>query len=313
MSTDDPVPEDFNLRPDQAVLANELFNNANTNMLIFHFQPHPFPAIKEKLQESSVQHAAIEERDIYILDDFFAYQTSQDLRTFTEQAEFSKRTFASYTSREGGEEPARAMDKRERWNFFTNPPQAIQEVYQLLGLFAYSIGADIATQPWNICYEDACLSAVATNRLESVSSDTMTKGKHDDYCPEEGIPFEIPILYPSEKSYHPTQFINGSPGRPWLVTLMVYVAEENFKPEYGMGTIFCQSNGEIALREECRHMRMVLFEGNIVHGIEESRIPPDRKTWRVSYVYKLTFNPKQEGQSVKKDFYHYMQSFRLKA
>ena len=84
---------------------------------------------------------------------------------------------------------------------------------------------------------------------------------------------------------------------------MVYVAEEGFLPDYRMGTVFYQKDGTIAVRADCTHMRMVLFEGDIFHSMEESKIPMDVKMWRVSYVFKMIVNPKREGESMKTAFF----------
>lgn len=67
---------------------------------------------------------------------------------------------------------------------------------------------------------------------------------------------------------------------------------------------FCKNNGEIASRADSVHTRFVLFEGDIIHSIEESKIPETASThvWRISYVFKLLINPRQENQSMKKFF-----------
>ena len=79
-----------------------------------------------------------------------------------------------------------------------------------------------------------------------------------------------------------------------------------------MGTIFCKKNGEIASKADCRHMRFVLFEGDILHSIEESKIPPEVSTWRVSYVFKLIINPRAESKkSLRTVFYELLKSYKV--
>jgi ribosomal protein L23 len=46
----------------------------------------------------------------------------------------------------------------------------------------------------------------------------------------------------------------------------------------------------------------VLFEGDLLHSVEESKISTDLKLWRISYVLKLIINPRSEKQNVKKAF-----------
>lgn len=289
---------------DSVILLNERYNTPNTSLILFHFEPHPYASSEVRLKECTLKRTPIEGKDLYVFDDLFQDRESDELRSYSRKATFSRSSYANQESREG-EEPARSMNNKEKWEFFAKPPQAINEVYKLLGMAAHQIKADISTLPWDLCDQSICASAVATNRLERVSKESMEKGKHEDFNTEKGIPFGIPILYEKEKKFFPGNFTNGAPGMPWLVSCMVYATEENFRiPDYGIGTIFCKKNGEAASKADCRHGRMVLFEGDILHTIEESKIPPEVKTWRVSYVFKLILNPKEPNQSMKRAFYN---------
>ncbi|MDQ3239261.1 MAG: hypothetical protein M3P33_01940 [bacterium] len=282
---------------DSVTLLNDRYNTPNTSLLLFHFEPHPYVSSDLRLKDCSIQHNSIEEKDLYIFDQFFLESESANLRTYSKNATFSRSSYACQESREKGEEPARSMNNKEKWEFFAKPPQPIKEVYKLLGMFANRINADISTLPWDLCDQSICASAVATNKLERASKESMEMGKHEDFNTEKGIPFGIPILYEKEKTFYPGNFINGAPGNPWLVSLMVYATEDNFLiPEYGLGTIFCKKDGEIAAKADCCHMRFVLFEGDILHSIEESKIPPEISTWRVSYVFKLIINPRESNK-----------------
>lgn len=199
------------------------------------------------------------------------------------------------------------MNTKERWNLFSNPPPTIQEVHKLLSFFAYHLNAEITTMPWELCHETTGSpsvnpSVIVNYHNEAISNLSMELGKHQDYKPEKGIFFGIPILYRKNGEYHESRFVNGAPGKPWLVSLMLYSNSENFRPEYGMGTVFFKADGEVALKMDCRDARLVLFEGDIFHSPEESRIPPNVKPWRVSYVLKLIVNPKSEAQCIKKEF-----------
>ena len=202
------------------------------------------------------------------------------------------------------------MDNKEKWKFFSNPPQSVKEVYKLLSLLSEKMNAEITTLPWELCEKDICAPAFATNRIEHLSHESMELGEHEDYDTETGISFGIPNLYSKEPGLHPSTFVNGSPGKPWLVSLMLYATSDDFDPKYGLGTVFCNSKGKVMARADTLHMRFVLFEGNIVHGIEESKIPPGIKPWRVSYVLKLVINPRSENQSMKKSFYEIMKSYK---
>jgi len=282
-------------------LMNEKYNTPKTSLLLFHFDPHPFISSKSRLKECSIQHSSVENKDIYLFRDFYMKDESRDMQDYSRNATFSRSSYGSQESKEKGEEPARSMDNKEKWVFFAKPPQPIKEIYKFLSLLSLELNADISTLPWDICDEKLCASAVATNRVERSSKESMEMGKHEDFNTEKGLPFGIPILYSKEQAYYPCNFINGSEGNPWLVSFMLYATAENFKSSYGLGTVFCKKNGEITTRVPCEHMNFVIFEGDILHSIEESTIPADIHTWRVSYVFKLLINPKVPNKSMKEE------------
>lgn len=287
------------IKKDLFILTNERFNTPKTSMLVFHFEPQVFNSIESRLRECTIEHASIDGKDIYFMDQFFPNKESDDMREYSRTAKFSRSSYASHESQEQGEEPALSMNNKEKWEFFANPPQAIKEIYKLLSLLAYRMDVDISTLPWDLCDPSICASAVATNRIEKVSKASMDLGKHQDYNTEKGVPFGIPILYAKEKAYYDSKFVNGDVGKPLLISFMLYAASEDFNPSYGMGTVYYKSNGEEAFRTNCKHMRCIFFEGDILHSIEESKIPKDLKVWRISYVFKLLINPKKEHESIR--------------
>ncbi len=298
---------------DSVILLNERYNTPNTSLLLFHFEPHPYTSSDLRLKNGSILHHAVEGRDIYIFDDFFLESEQKDLRNYSRNASFSRSSYASQESREKGEEPAHSMNNKEKWDFFNRPPDAIKEIYKLLGTFAHQINASITTLPWDICDQNICASAVATNKLEKVSKESMERGKHEDFNTEKGIPFGIPILHQKEKTYFPSKFANGTPSNPWLISLMVYATEDNFLvPDFGIGTMFYKKNGEFTLKADCRHTRFVLFDGDILHSIEESKIPFQTNSWRVSYVFKLIINPKEAHKSMRTAFYEFLKTKSVK-
>ncbi len=298
------------VKKDSTVLLDEHYSNPNTSLLTFHFEPHPFISPNSRLRICSIKHASIEGKSLYLLDDYFLKTEGEEMRNFSKTATFSRNSYGSPEAIEKGEKPAHSMNGKERWQFFSNPPKAIDEVYKLLGMLAHGLNADITTLPWELCDQASHGSpAVIANRLEEASEESMDLGKHQDCNPEGGISFGIPVLYSLENEFHPNKFVNGDPGKPWLISVMVYTTAEDFLSEYCMGTVFYQKDGKIALRANCSNMRIVLFEGDILHSIEESKIPSDVKTWRMSYVFKLIVNPKERDQSMKMRFFELMSSF----
>lgn len=295
----DPSVEKPLIRKDAFVLTNERFKTPKTSMLAFHFEPKLYRSTSARLKESAIEHFSIEGKDVYLIDQFFPENEAKSLREYSSQATFSRSSYASHESREQGEEPALSMNNKEKWEFFAHPPEAIQEIFKLLGFLSQQLEADISTLPWDLCEQSICASAVATNRIERVSHESMELGKHEDFNTERGVPFGIPVLYAKDLQYYDSQFTNGDIGKPLLISVMIYATSDDFKPEYGMGTVYYKSDGEQVLQTDCKHMRIVIFEGDIVHSIQESLLPAEIKVWRISYVFKLIVNPKKEKHSVR--------------
>lgn len=301
------------IEKDSIRLMSDRYKSPSTSLLLFHFEPQLSASMENRLRKSQINRSEIEGKQVYIFDEFYSEEESERFRDYSRNTKFSRSSYATPESRAKGEDAARSMNNMEKWEFCKNPPPVIKEFYKLLGMFAHHLNVDISTLPWDLCDQKACASAVATNRLERSSKENMEKGKHEDFNTEKGLPFAIPILYSKDNAYFPCNFTNGSEGNPWLISFMLYATESNFvASEYGLGTVFFNSNGEAALRAECLHMRFVLFEGEILHSIENSIIHEDVQTWRVSYVFKLLLNPKSEQGSVKEHFLEQLKLYKHK-
>lgn len=274
------------MRKARLPLTTDYYKHPKTMPFVFHFET---PSSQKR--PYTLKAASLEGKKLYIIDDFFSAEEAQAMRLYSQSVRFNKPIFASAESQKMGEIPARAMDGQEKWAFFTEPPSPIRGFYQFLSNLALHLEAEITTFPWDLCHETLSASAVATNYLERASLHNQEMGKHQDYNSETGLSFGIPNLYDS--GFHPNSFINGEPGRPWLLSAIIYATAPHFDPTFGLGTLFYTKNGEIAERLPCCPFRLVLFEGDILHSIEASTLPPNLKTWRVSYVFKLIINPKK--------------------
>lgn len=282
-------------------LINPHYNNPKTSLLAFEFEPDFELLLDKKKRDASVQHSLVEGKDVYFIDGFFSEEEAERGRDYFSRATFSKNSYGSPEAIEKGEEPARSMDSKERWLFFSTPPQPVLILYQFFKMCAHCLHVQICTFPWELCDSNAVgSSSVVVNFLEKMSQESMELGKHRDCDPSAAMHFGIPNLY--ESTLHPPHFENGEEGKPWLISVMLYVTDETFLPEHQLGTVFYNTQGECVLKSECRHMRLVVFEGDILHSIETSKIPESTKTWRVSCVFKLVLNPKKPNQSIKKDF-----------
>ena len=266
------------IRKTSSVLIDDCFKHPKTILLTFHYEPYLFSSTEKRLSQSRVQSGHVAGKDFYIIDGFFSESEAK------------------------GEKPARAMNSQERWQFFSRPPEAVNELFKLFNLLAHQMDGDITTLPWDLCNQNSSSPCFATNFLEEMSAESMEYGKHRDYHPEEKISFGIPLLYSSENAHHPNRFVNGEVGRPWIISIILYSAAQTFHSEYGLGTVFYQEDGEEAFRVPCQNMRLLFFEGDIIHSIEESKLPSGIESWRVSYVFKLVFNPGKENLSMKKAF-----------
>ncbi len=284
---------------DYVTLTNPKYDTPGTSLLVFHFEPQKGENAERQLAQAKIQIDSIDGKDVYSIDGYFSEKISDQMREISRNASFSRKSYGSLEGKEKGESPAQSMNNQEKWEFFAKPPQAIEELYGLFGLIGSKLDAKVSTLPWDLCDAKLCASAFATNRLERCSSESMNTGKHTDYDPVKGLPFAIPILSSEEKKYHPSNFINGEAGKPLLVSAMLYVTEDNFCPEFGLGTIFCENSGEVAKRLNCQHMRICIFEGDILHSIEKSNIPDNIHTWRISFVFKLMINPNRLNVDLK--------------
>ena len=285
------------------ILIDERYDTSNTSLLSFDFEAGTNNSVEERLGKCSIKNGTIDEKKLYLIDDFFSPQEGLELRDLSKSLSFSRKSYGSPEAIEKGEKPAKSMNGKERWLFFSNPPQAIKQLHEFFKFLAYRLDAVITTLPWELCDQTGTSSpCTIANFIEEASSESMLLGKHQDSNPEGKIAFGIPKLYAQKEEYHPSQFVNGSEGNPWIVSVMLYATDENFNPEYQLGTAFYDFEGDLKFRANCSHMRIVLFEGDIFHTIEESKIPPGLKTWRVSYVYKLVINPRKEKQCLKAEF-----------
>jgi len=298
------MPEKVRVTKQTLRLVDDTYAHPNTSTLIFRFEPKDSSTTLVRLQKASIKHALIGAKDLYLIDDFFLPHEAKDLHDFSTKTTFSRHSYGSPEAIAKGEKPALSMNGKERWQFFSSPPAAVSELYQLFGMLSEKLFVDITTLPWELCDAASHGSpAVIANRLERASIESRELGKHQDCDPQKRISFAIPVLYSNEKDVHPNRFENGSFGKPWLVSLMLYTSDPNYNPAYRMGTVFYSTNDQIALRVNCSNMRLVLFEGDILHSIEESQIPTGMNTWRISYVFKLIINPKEATTSAKKTFF----------
>lgn len=283
---------------ESVILTLDCYKTPNTIPLAFVFEPE---AILDR--RLSLKSYSIDGKSLVALNGFFTEEEGLELREFSKAASFSQKIFGSQESAQCGEIPAKMMNGKERWQFFANPPSAIHSLFRLFSFLSHALDAKIMTLPWCLSDQQSSSNCFATNFINENSKMSQDHGKHQDYNPENGLAFSIPSLYDIGENPSHDRFTNGELGRPLMITVMVYATADNFLPEYGMGTLFYSQDGkEITI--DCRHLQIVMFEGDILHTIEESRIPDGVRTWRVSYVFKIILNPKKEDQTLRQALFN---------
>lgn len=98
-------------------------------------------------------------------------------------------------------------------------------MFRLFCHLAEQLDVEISTLPWELCDENICAPAFATNWIQNVTRKSASLSKHDDYNTERGIPFAIPKLYGRDDDVHDATFQNGSCGKPWLVEILSKVVD----------------------------------------------------------------------------------------
>lgn len=269
------------LKKSQVKLLNESYNTPKTIPFFFHFPTKFCQDCELRLKNAQITKNAY----ATLIDNFFTKDEAKAFRSFSENTTFSREIYGSPESRQSGEKPAKAMNSQEKWRFFNNPPQVIAKLYALFGHLAHLDNMEVMTLPWELTNGTIGSPCFATNYLTEMSEESMFLGRHADYDPSKGLAYAIPKTDGGEYN---RPFENGSLGHPKMLTVMLYSTAENFSSDCGMGTVFFNED-KIIHTADCKHMRLCLFEGNLVHNIEASKQSFD--TYRISYVFKLIFNP----------------------
>jgi len=282
----------------KAVLTESSYDAHESILTTFHFKPGLFESTERRLKEAHKLHLIIEGKDLYVLDNFFSEEEEKMMRQISQSLDLEVPVFGATKSLGKVQSKVRCMNNRERWKLFSNPPEPFQELYRLFGFFSEKFHAEVSTQPWVLSSESSSLPAFVVNYHEELSHEDERGYKHCDYNPEKGVCFAIPNLHTQERGFHKLNFVNGDVGKPLLLTAMLYSTSEKYHPEYGLGTAYYDHTGKKVFSSDCIDMRLVLFEGDIMHGVEASHLPAEG-AWRISYVFKLLFNPKSPTQNIK--------------
>ena len=260
---------------------------------IFCFQkPEGTPSLKVH----KVHQILIDEKPVVTIDQFFAEEEENQWHQWVNTASFTQKIFFSRESMAD----VCMMDQLSHLALLETPFPSLNRLYQLLGQIGAELNADVLLQPLqlNNHVSKERSHSIVTNVLREVPSASSEEGWHKDYQPEEiGLPFLIPRV--DTTVLFPPRFANGSFGNPYLISLILYVANKHFTPLWGLGTSMRDSQRHLTTIE-CRSMRIVLFQGDIEHTIQASSdLCPKEALWkRLSLVMKLILRPKDSYSAI---------------
>lgn len=261
---------------------------------LFVFDQNPSGS-NERMSRANTQFFQVGGKPVFIIDGLFTANESQESRTWVASKPFDAYSYSSRQSQEAGERPALGFNIQTSWQALESPPNFLQKVYNFLSWVSEETGLIIATQPFDI-HRKLCIVA---NYVESVSKTSMLTGLHTDYNPSNFNYFTVHKAFNPKKAYPLEKFQNGTPDRPFLFTLMLYLASETLQESHGMGTVLQNYKSEPTEESTCispKHMRLVIFQGDILHGIQQSFTDEGENIWRASIVLKLFSHAREKGQ-----------------
>jgi hypothetical protein len=86
------------------------------------------------------------------------------------------------------------------------------------------------------------------------------------------------------------EYFNGEPGKPLLVTLLIYI-DDKWERDYGGETFFLDGTTDTGIFVRPKPGRAILMEQDVVHKVNPPSTLADGRL-RLSLVYKLVFLPK---------------------
>ncbi|KAL4430009.1 hypothetical protein ABPG77_004379 [Micractinium sp. CCAP 211/92] len=107
-----------------------------------------------------------------------------------------------------------------------------------------------------------------------------------------------PTSFPDGSPWHAAygDYFNGEPGRPLLVSLLIYLNEE-WRREWGADTLFLDGQTDTGIFVAPRPCRAVLLDQDIMHRVSAPS-PAAGGRPRFSLVWKLALLPRRPGQAL---------------
>lgn len=269
---------------------NKLLNQDPT---VYSFQADQVSLFnaKNRLMNARVEHEVFGGSMFNIIDGFITAQEGSSLQKLFYREKFFTGETTFHWNNKNSPEKVSSLSNKQLAKFFTHPPEQFEQLYPLFAYLGEQLDAAVTTHPWRVQNN----STFVGNFLKHSYGKKML---HLDYNPKNPTDYRFPKQFFSDDPYHSETYENGAPGQPWLCTALFYVAAENFQGEkMGMGTVALDEETSKTKTIQCKNGRLVLFEGNIPHGIGPAFFEKGEiNTWRWSTSLTLAFLPKKEGQ-----------------
>lgn len=262
------------------------------------FHTYPYSTVQQRLSSAQMDLRYLGDKLLLQIDHFFNQSEGDELRKIFSSVSYPKRFGTDKQQQMFGEKPAKCLGEENLKYMLSNPPAAADIVHKLFAYMGAVLNVDVSTHPWNPIY------TLTNNFMNKNSKESAALGWHQDYDPShDGTLFSLSKKLNDKTQYYPKNFKNGSPGNPMLFSIILYTTAENFKPEYGMGTKFKSPLTTLETIIPCEHMRIALFEGDLLHCIQEDFLSQGINTWRNTLVWRITLRPKGESNiSIKEAF-----------
>lgn len=264
--------------------------------LSWQFQAYPYLTIQNRLAQAGLQPYLIDDKVLVTVDGLFLESEGEELRKFFKEEQPTIPFASQPDSIAKGEKPPKRFPTDRLFELFENPMPSLDLVHKFFSYIGFKLKMDVSTHP-RLWVEFPI--PFANNYLTEANAITEREGWHADYQTAAGLLFDL-----SKKcapGYYSRQFLNGKDDQPFLLSILLYTTSENFDPEFGMGTVF--GDKKDPLKIACKHMRLVIFEGDIMHATQQSYLPEGVTAWRNSFVWRIVFRPPTPEKVCIKDLF----------
>ncbi len=265
-----------------------------------------------RLDRSQIQCSKVDGKPIVSIDGVFSELELDNFRKVVESKEKAK--LAKITFERGG--VLQGFSAVETQKLLHRPPALMQILFKLLGHLADELKMKISTHPSsgnsaNILANFFPPRHWGDNKFTDNHDETNECEQlvHTDYSTL-ATDFRLVNVY-NEGEYYPDSFENGEEGRPLFVTLLFRIASKEFNAiRDGMNTVVVDKDKKKSIHQ-LKQGEIMLFLGDIPHGIMPRSKTADPSIWRFSLNLPLCMYSK-EGSPLNK-FWGYFYNMQVKS